>query len=310
MEDSKTYLPVGRPRYFETGNEPWNFFFPAFQYYYGVSQLNSLGDPQKGYAMLATQKQAWATTALGDEAGSLIRVFNCAAAAPGTAVSVLNYVNDNNFPIDALSCAPYLFSEPADEPGLTAICANLNSSQLVDCLGAFSAFANSTQAIAATYQSLAESQSITSGHHTFWCCYEGGIAGNSMGGSPTIDLRQALSPRYDPQQGQELQGYFSNLQQYGCVDICIYNTDQFPGGDFANAVYGVTVGWFNPPGAGDGSDGKHNNLPDIAGVPPGIPDFLRDVSPMLYAINQWNGEPGPSGSLMVLMFNLRQRMVN
>jgi len=46
-------------------------------------------------------------------------------------------------------------------------------------------------------------------------------------------------------------------------------------------------------GKGDGSDGKHNNLPDIAGTPVGIPQLWIAPNPGALAVQVWDGASTP-----------------
>lgn len=301
MHDALTWLPPDRTIRFEVSNEPWNNAYAQFQYFFGIAQTSGLGDPQMGYALVASTKHGWATTALGSRANKLIRVFNCAYSSSSTASSVFAYCNANGQLVDEIHIAPYLAAQPRDETGLLPTPASLNTFQLNDCADAWLKLGNNFIPTFQVYNGLCQAQTIATGRQCNLGGYEGGTASNWMGGNSTVQLAQTVSSRYDPQAGVVNTGLLSVLQNNGFVIEHIYNLDQVAGGDFAANVYGYVVGWFNPPG--DGS----TNVANIAGVPPGPPNFVGNTSPLAYSVNQWNGPPQAIGPLML---NMRRRFTS
>ena len=290
-------FPAGSKAYVECGNEPWNYeqAYTQFRYFIGLARTKfSNGSAMVGYAYIASQQHTWFYNALqaNGRGSELVRVFNCQAAVSSTAEVLFTWLSANSVYADMIVIAPYFSNAPADLPSMTSIYAGLNAGQILDLADAYLAYANYYQPLLGAYQAAVSGHTGFAGQPVALGCYEGGISGLSMGGSGPQQELQAVACHYHPQVGALTTGYMAILQSYGFSIFNYYCLDQVPvveSGSYQTATYGVYLAYGALPGKGDGSDGLHDNLPDIAGTPPSAPNLLLDVTPIGAAINSWNG---------------------
>lgn len=290
-------MPRGSRCYYECGNEPWNsaFGFPYFGCYYGYgATLGGGANAMLGYGYLATRQHTWFYNRLQTQGrgNELIRVFNCALDSPDTFVTVANYCDQHGFKIDRAMIAPYLQSGPLNVTGLGGLVSGYNAAQLADQCDAWAGLGNFYQPKLKGWQDLVASVGMSINQAIGLSGYEGGLATMNLGGNQATQEAQSFGSRYHPQVYKMGLGYLSMLQSYGMMEFNDYNLTQPATADFTayrTSNYGKYWAFNATAGIGDGSDGLYDNRPDIAGVPPGVPNLLLDVSPWGAAMNFWNG---------------------
>ncbi len=312
-DDHMAATPPGTMVRLEIGNEPWNsaFGYPFYQYYDGLHYTLGLPDTQTAYAMKASQIHTWfhdrlATQGRGNE---LIRGFNCQFADIGTTSSVYTYCNNNGKLIDEIWVAPYVNIFPSFQPGQESIYDNMTAAQLCDALDAAIGLGNHYQPALTQYLASVNQQAINSGHPCRLAGYEGSIATMEIGGSDcTVREMQAIAAIYWPQIYYITKAYIGMYQQYGNLSVeNVYSLDQpavNDGGNCISAVYGKNMWYTFEPGIGDGSDGKHDNRPDLLGAPPSGPNWNLEVTPTAAAVQWWNGIGG-SKSIFAYLRRMR-----
>jgi hypothetical protein len=296
-------VPAGRKCYLEIGNEPWNGAgsgFPDYRYLFNEAVKAGITEMAM-YARLAGQRHAWFKAILdaAGRGGELVRCFGCQLGNPSlTAGEVLGYCNANNIPVDMLLLADYFAYEPYNVAGLTALQGGLTAAQLADGVEASKALGMIFDPEFKLFTSLIATQNATHVVQTALGGYEGGAAGHVAGGDQATQERQSMSAKFHTQTRKTAFAHMGQLQAYGLSIYNQYCNTQPAVNDFTAykiSVYGIHQGYASRPGKGDGTDGLHNNLPDIAGVPPGPINLTLAVSPIAAGLRDWNASIGGGG---------------
>jgi hypothetical protein len=264
-------MPLGSKLIWELSNEPWNYRFSAYWYCDAYARTHGLIDYSTGYAALAAHQHAVATTALGSRTNELVRAFGCTAMESSTYESVISYCASISAPVDLILISNYLNIEPQGSTlGLTA-------AQLVDCADITLHLSGQVATVFASIQAACQAAS-TGGHTVNWGIYES-QSSFSIGGTTLQQQQQAFSSPLHPLEYRCKLANFALAQQYGATVFAIYAFDDQAFDEFPQSNYGVFHAVNAVNGIGDGSDGNHDNRPDIAGIPPGVPDLRTAVYP-------------------------------
>jgi hypothetical protein len=246
----------------------------------------------QAYAKVASQRHTWWATALGGRSGELTRVFNCQQDGPATGSDVFTYCNAHGQTVDLIVISPYTnVPDIKAQTQWNTIFDGLTAAQTCDFADIQNNLANRYQPVWAGWQAAVANQTTVSGHTCRWGAYEGGQYTSAVGGADLSQVRQNFGGRYHPLEYPVTLGLLSLLQSYGCSVFNHYALDQPPilGGPGVQGFFGVYYAHGALAGRGDGSDGLHDNRPDIAGAPPGVVNLLTAVTPIGQAYNDWNG---------------------
>lgn len=284
----KATMPVGSQLIWEPDNETWNFNFPGFWSCDSYARVNGLANFTIGYAAIAAHQHAVATTALGSRSGELVRAFGCTTVDSTTYTSLLSYCASISAPVDLILISDYVSIVPQQVGGVDY--SVYDAAMLVDCTDATIQLAGQVAAGFAAVQAACVAAS-TGGHTVRWGIYEAQTF-TSIGGTTLQQQKQAYGAVLHPLQYQAKLANFALAQQNGATVMAIYSFDEQAFDEFPNANYGVFHAVNPTNGIGDGSDGLHDNRPDIVGTPPAVPDLRTAVYPMGAAVQAWNGGGG------------------
>jgi hypothetical protein len=294
------YNPVGTKCHFDTADEWWNFQlgFPSYHVFFGYSAIQGLSPVSAGtgYAKMNSANQAifYAQLQTHGRGNELIRTFNGQYGDTSRIGVVTTWLNAQSPApkLDEIVFAPYIGQSQVEQIGFDSIYANITAAQSCECLDASLVLDKSFTTTMALYTGIAAAQAATQGSPCELGCYEGNL-GFALGPLPSIALntiqRQAYYPRYHPLAYGVMQGYLTLLQQAGVKAYFFYQRNQLPSEASNLGVYNWTTSISAIIGYGDGSDGKHNNLPDIAGAPPGTANQWLGPSPIAAAFRDWHG---------------------
>lgn len=294
-------MPAGRKCYLELGNEHWNSTgaaFPDYKFLFNEGVKAGLSITQL-YCQLVAQRHAWFKAILDavGRGGELIRIYGGQETAPGAAgAEILAYSLAHGAPIDAIVIADYFSYYPYGMAGLGTLMGSLTAAQLADGAEAEQAVGLTKDVYLKAWKTLIDNHNAAHGTNIRLGGYEGGCPWFAAGGGSTIEARQSINAKYHPQTRKTAMGHMAQLQSvYGWSFFNQYTDTQPPGGDVGNnSVYGIHLTYASRPGRGDGTDSLHNNLPDIAGVPPG-PFSQLSVSPIAGGLRDWNASIGGGG---------------
>lgn len=278
-------MPVGSRLIWEVSNETWNNRFPAYWGCSGYARMNGLASSTIAYAALSARQHAVATAALGARAGELIRAFGCTAVDSSTYTSLLTYCASISAPVDLILISNYVNIVPQQVAGINYT--PYDAAMLVDCSDAAIQLSGQVASDFAAVQAACVAAS-SGGHTVHWGLYEAQST-TSIGGTTLQQQEQAFAAVFHPLQYRAKLANFALAQAHGATVFAIYSFDEQAFDEFAQTNYGVFHAVNATNGIGDGSDGKHDNRPDIAGAPPAIPDLRTAVYPMGAAVQTWNG---------------------
>ena len=301
--NSSTGVNTGLKVVHEHSNEPWNTGFGQYAFF-GIVGALAGGGAGQGYAISAAAAHdaaiaAW--TGAGRSRGDYTAMFGDQFGQDAQILPVLAYCKANNKPFDAACVAPYMGNYPAGEAALATVYALMTVDQVIDCYESKLAFDNYFQnAIAASFATITDP--TTGFPSAKLMAYEASLNvaaldwGAAFGGSDLVAEKQAWSGHFHPRMGSAMMpGYVYMCQQAGMtgyLNYYIHSQALGPLNSVADIdIYGPYVSWNMQAGQGDGTDGKYNQLPSLAGTGTGIGvvNLSQAVSPIGQGIKSWNG---------------------
>lgn len=295
-EQIRDTLDLGRLIFVEIGNEPWNGFFPlgapsklfSTAYYPG-------GTVWAGYIQQYKMAREVFDEVLGSRKSDVRFYINMLGVSVDQAP--LNYAAAQNppIPIDAVALAPYITATSNFLPAeVAAAMGNLEVDEAMDLWTHSLSLCTSTGPVthAQAWRAHMDSYTAATGFPMELVSYEGFCPEKVFLSSAPNYLEKEHDFTYHPNLRICLQDVWAAFQQAGYVRANFFAA-YLPWGATRN-MWALYKGYQQDYGAGDGSDGKVNNL-DCLAVPgkpnsklPTTSQDLTNVSVMGQAFRDWN----------------------
>jgi hypothetical protein len=294
LADLSTGLPAGMILEVEPGNETWN---DADPYYLGKHWLEyeavrrslSISTYQmlvlRGSEMVALAKAAW--TAAGRDPADVLFYVNVADPANSSQPlsDALGYADAHSTDIDIVGIAIYespfglvgggdwllpehVLAVLEHQAGAWAVHVNSGSSALIPTISR------------STHNPGAKAE-----------LYEGGPAHLQLTGSGSVAALQAQGAAFHPRAYQWFLRILKSFDDAGLHRLNKNSMSETLSNDAGNGtgLYAALLGWNMLPGIGDGSDGRANNLPEIAAAVAGTrsPRYQLMSSPIAAAVRDY-----------------------
>ncbi len=334
-------LAAGRRVWFEYTNEPWNGdpAYPQFHFIRVMAREFALARPnnpawdadeairaRRWYVMRAGQIRALARaawTAAGRDVNDLGLALNAQFVNSNRALEfaadadlIDTHGRHNTDPafsgpiqFEGFAVAPYVFSHPYSNSSITTAQYDaMTVPQVMDIGDAFQRNIRATMygAIAKTHANNLTTLAAAGRPGIKYLCYEGGPSVMGLGGTPTQQHLRTVAWSLHPRARAQFLAHLELFNEVGVREYVKY-------GMFGNYVlengyghcYNTYAGLEQRAGLGDGTDGLHDNRPDIMNSS-GMaikPSMAYVVSPIGSAVRTWGqtvSRPMISAAAMLL----------
>jgi hypothetical protein len=257
-------LGLGNRLIFEVSNEPWNFTFPAFEYFTVLSRLGVGGHAYvKRTAEVAARLRAVFATA-GRE-GDVLSALN---VQWGNSATILGRAAELGFAADIVAYAPY-YSLPGSWAGP---CAGWTAAQIHDLVRHHVVLDPRYRLIAKGQADQIATYEAAIGKRVLRYAYEAAIEQPIPPGSPNLEAR-TWDWLYHPDNADTERVYYATLQGMG-LDCAIYSSSWIePRPD------GFSWGLWHWQGQESGAGGRN--------VPWGWPGWTDNESVRGWAFRRW-----------------------